>query len=224
MQSLVTLLPESKRRVLDRHPIPKTEVSEKQQFDRARELALIHSMGKVLRCIAPHESHYLFEFHAQLADIALAVQQRHWLEIADAFERLKVRSLVLKGLHFLTAYYPPGERYLTNDIDVLVRPEHRRDTRAALEALGYTQSFVSHDGALIPTSESVRKHFEHGHYELFPFTKLVELPQFAGKAHAIREVAPGHPFLIDESRVFMALEVDVHHNLSPGLRPRVSGT
>jgi len=59
--------------------------------------------------------------------------------------------------------------------------------------------------------------FETTHYELFPFTRIVKTSKIDHLAPAINDLGLGHPFVVENSEVYVAIELDIHHNLSHGI-------
>jgi hypothetical protein len=95
------------------------------------------------------------------ADVIAACRQRaldgaayelsHRVEIARVLEALATAdagALVLKGGALAYTHYPNPTLRPRADTDLLIRPDRRRETDAALNELGYTKS-IANDGDLI---------------------------------------------------------------------------
>lgn len=158
-----------------------------------------------------------FETYHRVAEVVFALQWRSWTDVAGALAAAGVDCLALKGVQLQAALYPATCRHLANDVDVLVRPEALALTGDVLRELGYARTSRIGD-RYIAVDQSTIDDFERDHYELFPFTKLVPA-SWPGGIGNDDLVALGitHPTLVDGDELYVAVELDVHHNLAPGL-------
>jgi hypothetical protein len=186
-------------------------------FDVARELGLVHTAGAMVKRLPSFKEPGKFEAYLDLAEKALQIQNSAWLEIHDSLSAAGVWAAALKGIFFLNELYAPDERYICSDIDFLIAPRHVDLTKAVLGSLGFSQQFISHDGVVIPVGSDLAARFEERHYELFPFTRVVRLPEFQDRIQSLEKIGVNHPFVVENGELYFALEVDVHHNLSTGL-------
>jgi hypothetical protein len=200
-------------------------LTEIELFDVARELGLVHTVGAMVTRAPSFGETCRFEVYSELAEKSLQIQNAAWLEISDSLSAACVRPAALKGIFFLNELYPPGERYICNDIDFLISPQHVDTTKAVLGSLGFSQQLISHDGVVIPVESDISARFEERHYELFPFTRVVRLPELQERIQCIETLGLKHPFVVEDGELYFALEVDVHHNLSTGLElPDIENT
>lgn len=123
----------------------------------------------------------------------------------------------LKGIYFLNELYGVGQRYICNDIDFLIKESQVEATKNVLGTLGFSQQFVSHDGVVLPVESELIEQFEGQHYELFPFTRMIPIDEREVTPKTLEFLGLKHPFVVEEGKVFFAVELDAHHNLSTGL-------
>ncbi len=180
------------------------------------------SMPHLVHAVTWNDEEWLREsrYFCAYRDVARAVYVGQVECFSSALRALSSRGVVgagLKGVAFLSDVYRGEAYYVMNDVDILVRLDQVETARAALSDCGLSQEFVSNDGIIEVVSPEVKASFETGHYELFPFTKIVELPNLEQHHTFIREHLPGHPFVWEGDRLFLACEVDLHHGLSGGI-------
>ncbi len=128
--------------------------------------------------------------------------------------------MVLKGLDLAYSVYPHPELRQMMDMDILVHREDLGLVRRALHDAGFIQGVLDHhrqEIVALPRAEIDRA--ERGHYECFPFRKLVRLPCLDGllRPHSLLE--PEEPFYLLGNEVWFSLDVDVHHSLAPDIDP-----
>lgn len=199
--------------------------SGEELFKVASRMNLVHTVGNRLRRqqdTGMFEVGRLvksrFDTYQRVADLATTVQQRAWTEIAQALAAAGVECLALKGVHLQAKYYPSTCRYLANDVDVLVRPESLHKSREVLAECGYTQGIKRIGSRYAPVEQAAIQNFERDHYELFPYTKIiaVQWPDGIGKEDLAR-LKISHPTYVEGENLYIAVEIDVHHNLAPGI-------
>jgi len=179
---------------------------------------LLHAVAHRLACLPiPHLEGALFRSYTQVADILLGIQHQCWREVDIAMADARVPVLVLKGLFLTSHVYPPTAVYIGADIDLLVRPVCISKVKGVMMRCGYSQRLSLLDGVPRLLSDELIDQMEAGHYELAPFTRVVEAPQLTPLAEFIKEHRPGFPFLFEDGRPYVAVVVDLHHNLSHGI-------
>lgn len=194
-----------------------SSVDASRLFDRAKLLSLTHVVSGAIASVN-QELFQASQFHkyTELAQHAFKIQRDCWEIVRQELLTSEIDFLILKGLYFLSELYDEEYRYMMNDVDVIVKPREIRRTKEALERASFTQAIISNDGVLQPVSSGVIEEFEAKHYELFPFTRVVDAPHLAHYADTIVQSGIRHPFIVENGKVFVVVEIDIHHNLSNG--------
>lgn len=185
-------------------------------FSRARQLSLAHTVSVAMTAGSNSAYKSVFDIYLALAAAVYRIQRDCWLQLNTELRRKNITALALKGLVFLSGFYKQQTYYLMNDFDILVRPECLDIVRNTAAEVGFSQHIVSNNGVIQPVPDEVISEFEGRHYELFPFTRIVEAPDLDQFREFIEEYVKGHPFIIEDRRVYLAIEADIHHNLSHG--------
>jgi hypothetical protein len=189
---------------------------EDEYFSASKAMGLVHTLGAVARHCCGIEAHPAYRAYSRLASMVYSVQRDCWLKVQSELNSRGISVLIFKGLLFIDQIYRNSNHYLMNDIDCLVHQSDLQGVRDALEHIGYSQRIVSNCGIIQTVSEDLIGDFESKHYELFPYTLIVEVPALVELIADIGKYVSGHPFIIEEGRCYLAIEIDVHHNLSHG--------
>lgn len=187
-------------------------------FFKAKEYGLVHCVfdyykeSKTIR-----DKNSPFYFYTQIADEYFLLLKKAWNEINIALRENSIDSLVCKGFHLLNTVYKKKSKYIINDIDILVKRNQLAIVKEVIKNIGYSQNILNTSESIITFIENdVISEFENIHYELFPFTKVIEAPQFDPYIDFIRKYLNEHPFIIENNKIYVAIELDIHHNLSIG--------
>ena len=161
----------------------------------------------------------LLENFKKLASFVIEIQANGWSEVYQHLREAGVESSLLKGLLY-AGRFNCQNRVIFNDVDMMIGRSDIEQSKKILTSTGFSQNVISHDGRiqLIP-NESILK-FESTHYELFPFTKIVRASQLDLYQDTIRDFGFDHPFIIEDGNVYVAIELDIHHNLSNSMDPQ----
>jgi hypothetical protein len=153
--------------------------------------------------------------YSRIHQIILETQTKYALEVALTLHKRGIKAPIFKGLAYELGKI--GGEAIFNDIDFIISDKNLNETRATLGELGYSQNIVSHEGQVQLVSNDEISKFESLHYELFPFTKIVHSPGLESEISSIEQLGLTHPLVIEEGKTYIAVELDIHHNLSNGL-------
>lgn len=153
--------------------------------------------------------------YARIARCVLNAQMSNSALIASALRAHGINCPLFKGVAYAMSGY--GCEAILNDIDMLVPGDSVQLSKAVLKELGFSQNIVSHDGSIQLVSDEAIATFESTHYELFPFTKIIRTPELDSQCDEIRDLGLTHPLIVEDESVYVAVEADVHHNLSHGI-------
>ncbi len=203
----------------DRQPQParKWSVEESQVVEAAQQLNLLHLLTPQLGVDDGFKYKGMpFAIFRPIARCVFRVQADAFQALAASLCRVQPDFIVLKGLFFLSSLYK-DLLYIMNDVDIVIRIENIKTVREVMSSNGYSQNVVSDAGQLHLVPQDAIDEFESKHYELFPYTRVIEVPDLDPYSEFIRDLWPGHPFVIEDNKIFVAVEFDIHHNLSHGI-------
>ncbi|MFN6273092.1 MAG: nucleotidyltransferase family protein [Microcystis sp.] len=158
-----------------------------------------------------------FLYYKELSSIAISNQLSAWKKAHTALNAAGIESILFKGLLFSQLLLDSKDCLIFNDVDILIKPSEIETTKRVLREAGFSQNFVSHDGDILLIPDTLIDDFESTHYELFPFTSLCEVNDSQKYINYLKDFEIRHPFIIDNEKLFIAVELDVHHNLSKGI-------
>lgn len=187
-------------------------------FARAKDLG--NSSGLlpwVLELVATRstEAAALNHQYKELCGAVSALQRSSALGVMSELMGIGVPARAFKGVAYAAS--PHGGEAIANDVDILIPRLSVAPARSALERMGFSQHVVSHAGQIQLVADEAIKTFEATHYELFPFTKVIRAPQIDHLARGIDDLGLTHPFVVEDGQVYVAVELDIHHNLSHGI-------
>lgn len=188
-------------------------------FKKAKEFGLIHCVFEYYKkseFIQNTESPFFI--YNQLADECFSLLKNIWSEVSFVLEEAKICPIVCKGFHLLNTVYNEKSKYLINDIDILIKKDQSTIVKKIMNNIGYSQNILNtNESTIIFVENFTISEFEKKHYELFPFTKIIEVPQLKSYIDFIEKYLKGHPFIIENDKIYFAIEFDIHHNLSHGI-------
>lgn len=198
--------------------LPEGEPPEGIPFARAKELGVSSGLLPwVLELMKDktEEAVLAGQQYRELCAAVLGVQTKSMLRVTSGLRDVGIPAPAFKGIAYAAS--PHGGGAIFNDIDILIPRNSVEAARTALAELGYSQNIVSHGGAVQLISGEAIQSFEVTHYELFPFTRIVRTPEVDYLAQAINDLGLSHPFIVEKEQVYVAIELDIHHNLSLGI-------
>jgi hypothetical protein len=156
----------------------------------------------------------LCQSYHTLREIAVAAQVKSAVEVMRGLRDSTLKSALMKGVVYSTTTEDGG---LFNDIDLTIPADQIADGKKLISTMGYSQNVVSHNGSIQLVPDEAIQKFESAHYELFPFTRIIRLEEADRFVPLLELLGITHPFVIEEKRAYLSIELDVHHNLSHGI-------
>lgn len=156
-------------------------------------------------------------YYKKLTSLVITSQLNAWKNAHIALNDAGVDNILFKGLLFSQCILDSKDCSIFNDVDILIKPSEIETAKNVLRQVGFSQNFVSHNGEISLIPDVFIDDFESTHYELFPFTALYEVTDAQQQINHLKNFKIQHPFIIENKKLFIAVEIDVHHNLSKGL-------
>lgn len=152
-------------------------------------------------------------------DFVWAEQRAALRGTLQAFGEAGVRALTFKSAELVPRHFGGRSLGFMVDTDLLIPREQIETAKTVLYGAGFRHGvFDKNAGALRDRDVRDVAQIELHHYELAPFTRLVELDANA----ALLEVAAqhdDHPLYLVDGRPVAVLEIDIHHNVASDAEP-----
>jgi hypothetical protein len=122
--------------------------------------------------------------------------------------------MLFKGADCADAVWPRMPR-ISTVLEVLIQPPQLEEARAALIEAGHVQGTLAPEtGQIAPAPLETIRESERRQPRLFPFLKLIRVPELDGLAAALTIDYARPEFLVQEDRVYFVCETHIHYNVT----------
>jgi hypothetical protein len=154
------------------------------------------------------------------ADVVMNLLRPELARLASKMRNVSAQFLVFKSLD-LADHIWPQVAVSSNGFDILVHPPQLNEVKSCLAEMGYTQGILDrNDCRLIPPLPEYIEALESAEPKLFPFSKLIRVPELDEFGSLLRSDYPRQEFIVVGGQVYMSCEVTVHHNVLEGVDVR----